>query len=96
MLDVEELVAVDEDPEFGRAYAGMGVAFGNLRREAAAEASYQQAFQHLDVGRRVAGFRCRVLAGRLGLGGRFRRGHRRICIGEEIEGFRHVGVQPRL
>jgi tetratricopeptide (TPR) repeat protein len=40
--------AVDEDPEFGRAYAGMGAAYGNLRREDAAETSYQQAFQNLD------------------------------------------------
>jgi tetratricopeptide (TPR) repeat protein len=40
--------AVDSDPDFGRAYAGMGVVFGNLRREDEAEESYQKAFQHLD------------------------------------------------
>jgi tetratricopeptide (TPR) repeat protein len=40
--------AVAEDPEFGRAYSGMGVVYGNMRREAEAEESYQQAFQHLD------------------------------------------------
>jgi len=40
--------AVASDPEFGRAYAGMGVVYGNLRREAEAEESYQKAFQHLD------------------------------------------------
>jgi len=41
-------VAVASDPEFGRAYAGMGVVYGNLRREDEAEESYQKAFQHLD------------------------------------------------
>jgi len=40
--------AVEYDPEFGRAYAGMGVVYGNLRQEEQAEASYQQALQHLD------------------------------------------------
>ena len=40
--------AVASDPGFGRAYAGIGVVYGNLRREADAEAAYQQAFQHLD------------------------------------------------
>ena len=40
--------AVESDPEFGRAYAGMGVVYGNLRQEDQAEASYQQALQHLD------------------------------------------------
>jgi tetratricopeptide (TPR) repeat protein/tRNA A-37 threonylcarbamoyl transferase component Bud32 len=40
--------AVDYDPEFGRAYAGMGVVYGNLRQEEQAEASYQKALQHLD------------------------------------------------
>jgi tetratricopeptide (TPR) repeat protein/tRNA A-37 threonylcarbamoyl transferase component Bud32 len=40
--------AVNSDPEFGRAYAGMGVVYGNLRQEAAAEESYQKALQHLD------------------------------------------------
>jgi serine/threonine protein kinase/tetratricopeptide (TPR) repeat protein len=40
--------AVASDPEFGRAYAGMGVTYGNMRREEDAEASYQKAFQHLD------------------------------------------------
>jgi tetratricopeptide (TPR) repeat protein/tRNA A-37 threonylcarbamoyl transferase component Bud32 len=40
--------AVEYDPEFGRAYAGMGVVYGNLRQEEQAEASYQKAMQHLD------------------------------------------------
>jgi len=40
--------AVASDPEFGRAYAGMGVVYGNLRQEAEAESSYQMALQHLD------------------------------------------------
>ncbi len=40
--------AVAADPAFGRAYAGMGVTYGNLRREAEAEAAYQNAFKHLD------------------------------------------------
>jgi len=40
--------AVASDPEFGRAYAGMGVVYGNLRREDAAEESYQKAFKNLD------------------------------------------------
>lgn len=40
--------AVASDPKFGRAYAGMGVVYGNLRREAEAEESYQKAFKHLD------------------------------------------------
>ncbi|MBW1907051.1 MAG: tetratricopeptide repeat protein, partial [Deltaproteobacteria bacterium] len=40
--------AVASDPDFGRAYAGMGVVYGNLRQEAAAEESYQKALQHLD------------------------------------------------
>ena len=40
--------AVEYDPEFGRAYAGMGVVYGNLRQEDEAEASYQKALQHLD------------------------------------------------
>ena len=40
--------AVDSDPEFGRAYAGMGVVYGNLRQEEEAEGSYQKALQHLD------------------------------------------------
>jgi tetratricopeptide (TPR) repeat protein len=40
--------AVEEDPDFGRAYAGMGVVYGNLRQEAKAEASFQKALQHLD------------------------------------------------
>ena len=40
--------AVEYDPEFGRAFAGMGVVYGNLRQEEQAEASYQQALQHLD------------------------------------------------
>jgi tetratricopeptide (TPR) repeat protein len=40
--------AVASDPKFGRAYAGMGVVYGNLRREAEAEESYQKAFKYLD------------------------------------------------
>jgi tetratricopeptide (TPR) repeat protein/tRNA A-37 threonylcarbamoyl transferase component Bud32 len=40
--------AVAADPAFGRAYAGMGVTYGNLRRETEAEEAYQKAFQHLD------------------------------------------------
>jgi tetratricopeptide (TPR) repeat protein/tRNA A-37 threonylcarbamoyl transferase component Bud32 len=40
--------AIASDPEFGRAYAGMGVVYGNLRQEAAAEESYQKALQHID------------------------------------------------
>jgi len=40
--------AVASDPEFGRAYAGMGVVYGNLRQEANAEESYQKALQNLD------------------------------------------------
>lgn len=36
------------DPAFGRAYAGMGTVYGNLRRHEEAEASYQKALQHLD------------------------------------------------
>jgi tetratricopeptide (TPR) repeat protein len=40
--------AVAEDPKFGRAYAGMGVVYGNMRREAEAEESYQKAFKNLD------------------------------------------------
>ncbi len=39
---------VEYDPEFGRAYAGMDVIFGNLRQEERAEESYQKALQHLD------------------------------------------------
>jgi tetratricopeptide (TPR) repeat protein/tRNA A-37 threonylcarbamoyl transferase component Bud32 len=40
--------AVASDPEFGRAYAGMGVVYGNLRQEEQAEESYQKALQQLD------------------------------------------------
>ncbi len=40
--------AVAADPEFGRAFAGMGVTYGNLRREAEAEEAYQLAFERLD------------------------------------------------
>ena len=40
--------AVEYDPEFGRAYAGMGVVYGNLRQEEKAEESYQQALERLD------------------------------------------------
>jgi serine/threonine protein kinase/tetratricopeptide (TPR) repeat protein len=41
-------MAVASDPEFGRAYAGMGVVYGNLRQEAKAEESYQKALKNLD------------------------------------------------
>jgi tetratricopeptide (TPR) repeat protein/tRNA A-37 threonylcarbamoyl transferase component Bud32 len=41
-------IAVEHDPEFGRAYAGMGAVYGNLRREDEAEESYQQAMRYLD------------------------------------------------
>jgi tetratricopeptide (TPR) repeat protein len=40
--------AVEEDPEFGRAYAGMGVVYGNLRRPDEAEESYQNALKYVD------------------------------------------------
>jgi tetratricopeptide (TPR) repeat protein len=40
--------AIAEDPAFGRAHAGMGVVYGNLRQEARAEESYQKALQNLD------------------------------------------------
>ena len=40
--------AVEYDPEFGRAYAGMGVVYGNLRDPEKSEESYQKALQHLD------------------------------------------------
>ncbi len=40
--------AVTEDPEFGRAYAGMGVVYGNLRQPDEAEESYQKALQYVD------------------------------------------------
>jgi tetratricopeptide (TPR) repeat protein/tRNA A-37 threonylcarbamoyl transferase component Bud32 len=40
--------AVEFDPEFGRAYAGMGVVYGNLRQEERAETSYKKALEHLD------------------------------------------------
>ncbi|HVS62061.1 MAG TPA: protein kinase [Thermoanaerobaculia bacterium] len=40
--------ALAEDPEFGRSYAGMGAAHANLQQQEQAEASYQQALQHLD------------------------------------------------
>ena len=40
--------AIEFDPDFGRAYAGMGVVYGNLRQEEQAEESYQKALQHLD------------------------------------------------
>lgn len=40
--------AVEEDPEFGRAYAGMGVVYGNLRQPDEAEESYQKALQYVD------------------------------------------------
>ena len=39
--------AVDLDPEFGRAYAGMGVLYGNLDQMDRAEESYQEALRHL-------------------------------------------------
>jgi tetratricopeptide (TPR) repeat protein len=38
--------AVSLDAGFGRAYAGMGVIYGNLKQQAKAEESYQQAFKH--------------------------------------------------
>jgi len=40
--------AVSLDPEFGRAYAGMGTVYGNLREQEKAEESYQKALQHLE------------------------------------------------
>ncbi len=40
--------AVEADPGFGRAWAGMGVVYGNTRQEAKAEESYQKALQNLD------------------------------------------------
>ena len=40
--------AIELDPEFGRAYSGMGVVYGNLKQFDKAEASYQQALQQLD------------------------------------------------
>ncbi len=40
--------AVTIDPNFGRAYAGLGVTYGNLKQPAKSEESYQQAFKHLD------------------------------------------------
>ena len=40
--------AVSLDQGFGRAYAGMGVIYGNLRQHAKAEESYQQALKHTD------------------------------------------------
>ncbi|HSN55502.1 MAG TPA: serine/threonine-protein kinase, partial [Candidatus Sulfomarinibacteraceae bacterium] len=40
--------AVEHDPGFGRAWAGMGVVYGNLRQEDKAEAAYQRALQNLD------------------------------------------------
>jgi len=44
----EYQAAVEYDPEFGRAFAGMGVVYGNLRQEEKAEESYQKALQYLD------------------------------------------------
>jgi len=40
--------ALQEDPEFGRAYAGLGFVYGNLRQQEKAEESFQKALQHLD------------------------------------------------
>lgn len=40
--------AVQIDQGFGRAYAGMGVIYGNLKQPAKAEESYQKAMKHLD------------------------------------------------
>ncbi len=40
--------AVKHDPKFGRAYAGLGVVYGNLRQEEKAEAAYLKAIQNLD------------------------------------------------
>jgi len=40
--------AAEEDPELGRAYAGMGAAHANLQQQEQAESSYQKALQHLE------------------------------------------------
>jgi tetratricopeptide (TPR) repeat protein len=40
--------AVRYDEGFGRAYAGMGVIYGNLKQDQKAEESYQQALKHLN------------------------------------------------
>ncbi len=40
--------AVAEDPQLGRAWAGMGVVHGNLRQTEEAETSFQRAMQNLD------------------------------------------------
>ena len=40
--------AVARDEGFGRAYAGMGVIYGNMRQQDKAEESYRRAFKHLD------------------------------------------------
>jgi serine/threonine protein kinase/tetratricopeptide (TPR) repeat protein len=42
----QEAVSLDEG--FGRAHAGMGVIYGNLKQQAKAEESYQRALRHLD------------------------------------------------
>jgi eukaryotic-like serine/threonine-protein kinase len=40
--------AVSFDPGFGRAYAGMGAIYGNLKQDVKAEESYQAALKHLN------------------------------------------------
>ncbi len=40
--------AIEEDPQFGRAFAGLGVSYNNLQQPEKAEESYQQALQQLD------------------------------------------------
>lgn len=40
--------AVEEDPDFGRAWAGMGVVHGNLRQTDLAEEAFQRALANLD------------------------------------------------
>jgi eukaryotic-like serine/threonine-protein kinase len=40
--------AVARDPQFGRAYAGMGVIYANFKQQDKAEAAYREAFKHVD------------------------------------------------
>ena len=40
--------AIALDPRFGRAYAGMGVIYANIKQEDRARASYEQALKHVD------------------------------------------------
>ena len=40
--------AVARDPQFGRAYAGMGVIYSNFKQQDKAEEAYREAFKHLD------------------------------------------------